>query len=167
MTKRITLTLFIAALVLGGSAYGGYDLYQHHISGSLRHILVAALDQHATDEEINRYIYAARLAVRTKRDAEVLADYEQAHMLFEQAIDLQAGILSNSQIALDCFNRYNQPSDTQAQLKMEIKEEQECGKEEFETQKLNNKTSKKDMDEAVKLFNKISLELGVKATFKD
>lgn len=82
--------LFIGAILfLVGGCFGGYFLYQHHLSGDVKRLLVAANDEHASEMEVRQYVAQARPLVRTRKDREVLNQFEEVLTLLTSVQDDQ------------------------------------------------------------------------------
>ncbi len=77
----------LVVVLIAGCATGGYYLYQHHLSDDVRRLLVAANDEHASQMETREYTAQARPLVRTKRDREVLEQFETALALLNSLQD--------------------------------------------------------------------------------
>jgi hypothetical protein len=73
MKRTTVLAMTLVGLALMGVALvGGYRVYQQHISSDVRAAVLAAVGDNATEADIVVYLRAAKLASRTKRDAEVV-----------------------------------------------------------------------------------------------
>jgi hypothetical protein len=81
MTTSRWIGVAVVVLLITGGAAGGYYLYQHHLSGDVKRLLVAANDEHSSEMETRQYVAQARPMVRTKRDREVLGQFEEATAL--------------------------------------------------------------------------------------
>jgi hypothetical protein len=80
--KKLLIGFSLIALFLIGAITGGYFLYQHHLSGDVKRLLVAANDEHASEMEVHQYVARARPLIRTQRDREVLGRFEKVIALF-------------------------------------------------------------------------------------
>src|SRR5208283_3114742 len=78
MKAPVWIGVSLVVLLITGGVTGGYFLYQHHLSDDLRRLLIAANDEHASQMETREYTAQARPLVRTKRDREVLEQFETA-----------------------------------------------------------------------------------------
>jgi hypothetical protein len=74
----------LAVVLIAGCATGGWYLYQHHLSDDVRRLLVAANDEHASQAETHEYTAQVRPLVRTKRDREVVEQFETALALLDR-----------------------------------------------------------------------------------
>jgi hypothetical protein len=88
MKRWVIASGLIVGLTL--SALGGWVLYQNHLSGDLRVSLVAASDPTASEADILSYLRTARLQIRTKKDGEMFAKFEQIYQLLTDANEIQS-----------------------------------------------------------------------------
>ena len=70
--KSTLATILIGLALLGGIAFGGYTLYERHISTEARAAVLAALGDNVNDADVAVYLRTAKLAIRTKRDAYIV-----------------------------------------------------------------------------------------------
>lgn len=83
------LVVLVILVVVGLGSFGGYWFYeQHHISSDLKRTILAALDSHSTENDFHVYMREARLQVRTRRDAIVLAKLENAAELANSSAEI-------------------------------------------------------------------------------
>ncbi len=73
----------LAVVLIAGASTGGWYLYQHRLSDDVKRLLVAANDEHASQTETRQYVTQARPLLRTKRDREVLGQFEEALALLD------------------------------------------------------------------------------------
>jgi hypothetical protein len=118
----------------------GYYLYQRHLSSDLKRTLVAAMDPHCSVADVQQYLHAARPLVRTKRDAEVLAQMEHA---FELDLDAQQTAQFLQQNPLPKLDQIWGAAH---------------GKETWDMQ---NDSEHREQAEAGKLYNQVRAELGM------
>ncbi len=140
---RRGVALAVAGAVLASvclAGFLGYYLYQHHLSSDLKRTLVAAMDPHCSVADVQQYLHAARPLVRTKRDAEVLAQTQEA---FEMAADAQQTAQFLQQNPLQMLKQV---------WGAELGEE---------TWKMQNDAEDREQVEATKLFNQVRSELGM------
>ncbi len=78
----------VSILLMSGVTYGGWRLYQRHLSSDLRGTLVAAADPTASDAELHAYLRRARFQVRTERDAEIFGKIATAVQLSDGGREL-------------------------------------------------------------------------------
>jgi hypothetical protein len=83
-SKRRAMIGATAVVLLTAVCFGGYSLYQNHISSDVRHLLIAASDEHASETDVRQYILQVRPLVRTMRDKELVEEFENAMTLIEQ-----------------------------------------------------------------------------------
>jgi hypothetical protein len=83
-SKRRAMVGTSAVVLLIAVCCGGYNLYQSHISSGVRHLLIAASDEHASEADVRQYISQVRPFVRTRRDKELVEEFENAMSLIEQ-----------------------------------------------------------------------------------
>jgi hypothetical protein len=81
--------LFVLVILLVAASYGGFQLYERHLSSNLKRTLVAALDQSATDADILVYVREARLQVRTEKDKATLSKLEKMLQLAQDAQEIE------------------------------------------------------------------------------
>ena len=70
MKKAILATVFV--LVATGIAFGSYHAYQRHASIEVRNAASGAANDDVSMAQFEQYLHDARLASRTKRDAEIV-----------------------------------------------------------------------------------------------
>lgn len=87
MKKARVLIAF--TLLLVAASYGGFRLYECHLSSDLKRTLVAALDQSATDTDILVYVRDARLQVRTEKDKTTFSKLEKILQLAQNAQEIE------------------------------------------------------------------------------
>ena len=74
--------LAAAVVILAAGFWVGYRQYQeYYLSPTVKRLLIAAMDPHSTSEDVKIYVRQARLEVRTERDRNTLAKYEEARAL--------------------------------------------------------------------------------------
>jgi len=82
--KRLVVSVVIVVFI----AIAGTGLHQwreHHLSAGFRQTLTACFSENASESDARLFAYNARLAVRTKRDAEVDAKFEMSQRLSKLA----------------------------------------------------------------------------------
>lgn len=163
----VTGAVLVAACLAG---LAGYHLYQRHLSSNLKRTLVAAMDPHCSIADVQQYLHAARPLVRTKRDAEVLAQTQKA---FEMAVAAQQTMDEYRQYTLRNLNDTLQDATNKleeyqgmsaAQVKEAIKEDEQIEKEKKQLSDewdRDNDDAVKEQAEAGKLFNQVRAELGM------
>lgn len=87
MRQHLWVGVCLIVLVMAGLSTGAYALYQHHLSGDVKRLLIAANDEHSNLGELREYIAQARPLVRTKRDRDVLGEFEEGMALFVSVQD--------------------------------------------------------------------------------
>jgi hypothetical protein len=86
--KAAIFGLFIA--LIGLCCFGGYRLYQrHYLSSDMKRTLTAAMDQTASENDIEAYIREARLQVHTGRDTAILEKFETCVQLGKDASEIE------------------------------------------------------------------------------
>ena len=164
----------VLILLVAGVSYGGWRIYQGHLSGDLRRTLIAAADPTASNADIHAYLRRARLQVRTDRDAEVFGKLATSVQLRD--IVLQHELLV-SQRSLDEANK--SANSVCGQLgRLGIKELEsprghalleECGKEQAVEKAQSDSLQKQmaldqeNMERAQSLLKEFRNELGLPA----
>jgi hypothetical protein len=96
MRKRLIAAACLIGLVACG--FGGYHLYDnHHLSSDLKHTLRAAMDPNTSVADDRIYIRDARLQVRTKLDAQVLAKVERLEAITDADAERSRLVLNRQQ----------------------------------------------------------------------
>lgn len=76
-----SLTVFLVVVVVAVASVAAYGIHRfrdHYLSPELKRTLTAAMDTSATENDISAYLRDARLQVRTRKDAEILQEFETA-----------------------------------------------------------------------------------------
>jgi len=179
--KVTILSVFIVFLVAG--CIGGYRMYQrYYLSSDLRRTLTAAMDESATEADIQSYLRTARLQIRTKKDTNTVRDFEECLALAKDAAEISRRHWKESleSIAasgpygkeykhyddlIDTVKRYwSAGRETPKELSAEIHQESQRIKTEREQKekryKSEEETGKQESAKALSLLN------GVRATLK-
>jgi hypothetical protein len=83
--KRVFGIITAALVVCAAGTFFGWRAYQNHLSTPLRRTLTAAMDPNATIADFRQYLHEARPLVRTRKDAELLDEVQQAFQMAEEA----------------------------------------------------------------------------------
>jgi hypothetical protein len=174
MKMKLLLVLVVLVLLLSGVSYGGWRLYQRHLSSDLRRTLIAAADPTASDADLQAYLHRARLQVRTERDAEIFGKIATAVQLNDT---VRKQVLLNAQRMVDIASRdLNENSACRQMLRLGVKEmmssraqvlREQCEKQqavekaEQESEQAQQATYQKEMDRARTLFRDFRNELGL------
>lgn len=89
MRAPVWIGASLAVVLIAATSTGGWYLYQHHLSDDVKRLLVAANDEHASQAETRQYVTQARPLVRTKRDRDVLEQFETALALVDRSQEEQ------------------------------------------------------------------------------
>lgn len=92
MLRRYWLAAVICLPLVVAACYGGWRLYEHHLSSDLRRTLVAAADPSASPADVQAYVRDARLQVRTERDNAELVKLVRLVQLQEDSEQLLASV---------------------------------------------------------------------------
>ncbi len=83
--KKPTLIAILALIASAALPYGLYMLYERHLSGDLRRLLIAATDSRHTLAEQQASLAPMRPLIRTEKDLEVFEKFERSLSLLQTA----------------------------------------------------------------------------------
>jgi len=88
--KRFAFVLLALSAILITAGFGGWHLYQNHLSSDLKRTLIAGVDPNANEADVHVYIRDARLQVRTKKDQTTFDKLVRVMQLAKDASDMRS-----------------------------------------------------------------------------
>jgi hypothetical protein len=91
--------LAVILLALAVAVFGLYSVYQHHLSVEVRNAVSGATKNDVSMAQFEEYLHDARMAARTKRDAEVVGamdaveDTSKAHTEAEATLQAERNLV--------------------------------------------------------------------------
>lgn len=174
MKLRFLFFSGVGVLVLFGLTYGGWRLYQNHLSTDLRSTLIAATDPTASDADIHAYLRRARLQIRTERDVEIFGKITTAvqlkRMMRKQALinaqelgdfathDLDENSPCRQMLRLGATKLASTRAQT---LREQCEGQQAAEKAELKSSKAKQAIYQKEMDQERALLRDVRNELGL------
>lgn len=109
MTRILAIVVALICSI-AGTAFGWNYYHQHSLSPEVEAAVIAALNESGDDGEENQDLHAAMLAVRTKRDVEIVRRLSSCLMYFHFAAlyneeDLIAEHKKNETKSMDLYKQ--------------------------------------------------------------
>ena len=167
--KSTLATILIGLALLGGIAFGGYTLYERHISTEARAAVLAALGDNVNDADVAVYLRTAKLAIRTKRDAYIVGlldkTVEQAEKASRDQQEWTNSIFDSSTVdplleteKIDCQQLYGVHS---SECRADAENAQSAIKEHKDEVNMHRTSADAEEKEAKRLMEILRTEMGL------
>jgi hypothetical protein len=184
-SKWVVLVVLICLVGIGSA--GGYHIYQKHLSGDVKRLLLAANDDHASMMEVHQYMAQARPLERTQRDREVVGELEDGLALYATVQEDQQKDQEEYQATIryrpdaldendECFGNFNKlarlsqqyqrediagPPSLKASMTQEIEVAKACLERQRQASKSRSLEEQKDGKLAVDKLNDVRKAIGI------